>query len=148
MKRDTRLVELSRDHYRALLLAAQIRKASTPAELATLRTVALHAFETDLEPHFRIEEECLIAPLAARGHGDHPGVLRELDEHARLRAGARALMRGETVDLAAWGRCLHDHVRFEEREFFPFCELSLPADCLDRLQERLLARSDPLATPG
>lgn len=145
MKRDERLIELSRDHYRALLLAARIRKAATPAELAALRADVLQAFAADLAPHFEIEEECLVAPLQQQGQGDDPGVLRELADHARLRAGAAALARGEALDLAAWGRCLHDHVRFEEREFFPYCERALAPACLDLLQQRLLARPAPEA---
>lgn len=145
MKRDERLIELSRDHYRALLLAARIRKAATPAALAALHADVLQAFATDLAPHFHIEEECLVAPLQQRGHGSNPGVRRELDDHARLRAGAAALAQGAAIDLAAWGRCLHDDVRFEEREFFPYCERMLPSECLDVLQQRLLARPEPTA---
>lgn len=147
MKRDPRLVELSRDHYRALLLAASIRKAMDATALAALRGEALRAFHDDLAPHFEIEEELLLAPLARLGHGAHPHVLREYDDHAALRAGAGALERGAPLDLAAWGQRLHDHVRFEERVFFPWCEQMLPSDCLDALQARLLARA-PVGTPS
>lgn len=147
MKRDPRLVELSRDHYRALLLAATIRKAADAAALAALRDTALRTFRADLAPHFVIEEELLLAPLERLGQGTHPHVRREYDDHAALRAGTDALARGAELDLAAWGQRLHDHVRFEERVFFPWCEERLPSDCLDALQARLLARA-PVPAPG
>ena len=138
MKRDARLVALSRDHYRALVLAAALRRGGNPTQL---RARVAHEFETDLEPHVRMEEAYLLAPLDR--HDDAaPLVARGRADHAFLRAGAAAMRAGAAPDSATWGRRLHDHVRFEERELFPLCERLLTDAELDALAARMAAADD------
>lgn len=137
MKRDPRLVELSRDHYRALMLAAALRKSgNSPGQAEQARADLLAQFPADIEPHFRIEEETLLAGLRALGGDALPLLERAVQDHAALRADAARAARGEAVDLLALGERLHDHVRFEERELFQFCQVHLPAAVLDRVAAR------------
>lgn len=138
MKRDPRLIELSRDHYRALVLAAALRKSGLNAtQAARARADLVAQFPADIEPHFRVEEETLLAALKTLD-GDAPMLLaRAESDHAALRAGAARAARGEPVDLKAYGDRLHDHVRFEERELFQFCQEKLPSGVLDEVAKRM-----------
>lgn len=78
-------------------------------------------FARELEPHFRIEEELLL-PELMRG----PQVAlaeRTLAEHRKLRAMVTDVEAGAFSALCALADLLEAHVRFEERELFPVCEV-------------------------
>lgn len=122
MKRSPFLRDLSRDHHTALSLANRIAKAEDGA-LATLARDVAKSFDLDLEPHFRREEEDLLVKLSAAGEA--PLVRRTLADHGRLRELASRLAGGDASVLKGFGRELHDHVRFEERELFPVAEALL-----------------------
>jgi hemerythrin-like domain-containing protein len=128
VKRHPHLQPLSDDHHTALVLARRMRRvagdAGDPAELAKTWEDARASFARELAPHFRVEEERLFPPLAAAG--EKTLVEHALEDHARLRE-----LIGSTPSLeiaSAFGKRLHRHVRFEERELFPRAEavLSLP----------------------
>lgn len=151
MKRDPRLVGLSRDHYRALVLAAALRKSGqSAAQEARARADLAAQFPADLEPHFRIEEEVLLRALEALGGDALAWAARARSEHAALRAGAARAARGEAIDLVAYGVLLHDHVRFEERELFGFCQERLPTEVLGQVAGRTHERASRAAhaAPG
>ena len=131
MKRHPGLEPLSDDHHRALVLARSARRAGETARdrdaLATLWEQVRQRFALDLEPHFRAEETVLFPALAAAG--ERALVERALEDHAELRRLVRAAADAEGA--RAFGRRLHDHVRFEERELFPHAERVLPDLVLD-----------------
>lgn len=131
MKRDARLRGLSSDHHRALVLARTLRGASaTGAMLA-------ETFFAELEPHFRIEDEEVLSVLALRPDAESRALAtRTAEDHAHLRAEAARAAAGEPVDFAAFARRLEEHVRFEERELFPFVEAQLPDAVLDAVFRR------------
>lgn len=114
MRRDPRLHKLSSEHHHALVLARRIAEA--PSIDAELVAMALDAWESELLPHFRVEEEQLLpalertdaAQLAAATRADH-------DELARLAGRARE---GDGEALRAFAERLVAHVRFEERVLF------------------------------
>ncbi len=127
MKRRAELVGLSDDHHRALVLArrARVAAASDAQAIAAAWEAVRRAFDRDLAPHFAIEEIHLLPPV--RRAGGEALARRVEDDHAAL----RDLALGEARDaaaLAAFGERLHAHVRFEERELFPFAEARLTAD--------------------
>ncbi|MGD8937633.1 MAG: hemerythrin domain-containing protein, partial [Thiogranum sp.] len=67
MKRSQELAGLSRDHHSALVLA---RRAGHDDESAREEWQRVRVFfRTDLEPHFRIEEQLLLPALAEAGEG-------------------------------------------------------------------------------
>lgn len=143
MKRDARLVGLSREHHHALVLAVHLNKAvraATDLDAAT-RELA-QRFGAEIEPHFRVEEEILLPALHALGGAAHALARRAEQDHAWLRAGAARAAAGATGELGAWAERLTAHVRFEERELFEHAQRHLPADVLDAL-----ARARP-AAPG
>ena len=127
MKRHADLQDLSRDHHHALVLARRAAAAAAePGEAARVWPSVVQAFEVELEPHFRVEEELLLAPLASAQ--EHELVQRTQADHARI----RELIAGEASQqaLAELGELLRAHVRFEESELFPTAEAKLDASQL------------------
>lgn len=118
MKHHPDLVEYSREHHHALVLAKKAC-ALIPGSDASRKWLAefAHAWHQDLAPHFDLEEQKLL-PVLARG-GQDAAVQRLLDEHACMRLLAERLLAGEDDLAAAFGLLLTSHVRFEERELFP-----------------------------
>ncbi len=110
MKRDDRLVSLSREHHTALKLGRRLMAGDGRDELRS----ELPA----LEAHFLEEEERLLPLLEANAHAEQAARLRR--EHAELRALFAAAGSGRREGEA--GRVLIAHVRFEERELFPLLE--------------------------
>ena len=131
MPRRGELLELSREHHGALLLARDAMRLPLEAprdELAAMNRRIAGYWKETMAAHFRQEENLLLR---------HPGVLpaplamQLLDEH-RLLASMSVRASGGGLEAAAvhdYGRCLAAHVRFEERE------------CFDALQEAAEAAS-------
>ncbi len=129
MKRRPALLQLSRDHHTALVLAQRIAKAADEAAVGRLLASVPAFFERELEPHFQTEEATLLPRLEAAG--ETALVARTLDEHRLLRSLAARLADGDNTSLKPFGDALNSHVRFEERELFVTAERVLPADFLD-----------------
>ncbi len=131
MKRDARLRGLSSDHHRALVLVRTLRSPNAS------RSALVATFAAELEPHFRIEDEELLTALA-RADGAEGRALAERTaaDHAHLRAEVARAAAGEPVDLLDFARRLEEHVRFEERELFPFVEREVAGAVLDAVLRR------------
>lgn len=131
MKRADALIELSREHHEALVLArrASLADAASPAATA-LRAQVLQRWIEQFEPHFAHEETTLLPALRVAGEG--AGADRALSEHAGLRTLVARLAAGDLQALAPWGEAMQAHVRFEERELFPLAERVLDLDRLPR----------------
>lgn len=122
MKRDPNLQDLSRDHHHALVLARRAERAAETGadeEVASMWESIAHAFDSDLGPHFEVEEHHLLPPLEAAGEDELVGRIRS--DHQQLRA-----LCAQTGDdrgrLRRFGELLREHVRFEESELFPRAE--------------------------
>jgi hemerythrin-like domain-containing protein len=135
MKRDPRLCGLSSDHHHALVLARSLveRAVADTLDAEAARDLATR-FEHEIEPHFRIEEEVLLPAIALAGGAEI--VERIAEDHALLRARAAWAGGGRIDGLVTFAETLTEHVRFEERELFPFCETKLPASVLDEVARR------------
>lgn len=138
MKRDPRLHGLSSDHQHALHLAWEVKQAFTAGTAdAALLVRAQSAFASELAPHFAVEEEVLLAALDVTGAADARALAdRTRREHAEIRAELAAAASGDLARLAAFGRCLTAHVRFEENDLFPACERLLAAEVLEEAARR------------
>ena len=99
-------------------------------------------FEAELAPHFAIEERELVGRCVALGEPLASLAARVVADHDALRALVASL---EPLLLTsqcdAFGARLEEHVRFEEREWFPALEEHLGSDALARLAGAL--RSSP-----
>lgn len=131
MKRHAALQALSREHHTALVLALACTRAASSGSDEKIHAACervIRQFESDLEPHFRQEEEALLPLL--RDAGQDELVRRTLDDHAHLRAMAKSLCAHDMACLGEFGKALSDHVRFEEQELFPITEQVVPNDLL------------------
>jgi hemerythrin-like domain-containing protein len=133
VKRDQRLHGLSSDHHAALVLARRLERASASGDAALVGAVS-QAMEAALEDHFRIEEEVLLPAL--REAGELEMVARVEVDHRLLRAEAAGARAGDLAAAAGLAERLREHVRFEERELFPRCEVVLPGAVLDEVARR------------
>ena len=134
MQRDVALQPLSRDHHHALVVAAALRRADADAGARFLT-----CWHADGSRHFRIEEEVLLPAFAEHGDPAAEPLVRMLADHARIRAHAARLERGEAGDeeLRLLGEQLAGHVRLEERVVFPLVEETLPGPDLQRLGDAI-----------
>jgi iron-sulfur cluster repair protein YtfE (RIC family) len=139
MKRHPALVALSHDHPHVLVIAQQLRRATT--DTATeIAGVFLAAWESEQKEHFRLEEELLLPAYAEHGDPGHPTVMRMLQDHMLIRRDATRLANEPSLDLLhELGNRLADHVHLEERELFPLIEETIPEPELEALGERLHA---------
>lgn len=139
VKRSQELIELTREHHAALVLARRAIVAARDASAArTLAAELTEIFARELEPHFILEEQTLLPAL--RDAGEYARTTRTLDEHRQLRALAQAGASGDTASLLSFGLLLEAHVRFEERELFPLAEAILPAKVLAAVAAGALAK--------
>jgi hemerythrin-like domain-containing protein len=158
MKRSRELKPLSSEHHQALLVAFQLKKAleghpeaaGAPRDLPGLVSLARRFEGQVFAAHAAAEEALLGAHLA------DPDRIRLAAEHAELRAlvaHARTAAPGEQRSaLAAFADLLERHVRWEERELFPYAEAHLDAAALavigGELERRLvLAGQGPKGAP-
>lgn len=148
MKRHPSLRKLSDDHHGGLVQARRLRRAADAdaggEALAEKAREFLRFWENDTSPHFREEEEVLLAVYARHGGELDEGPVREMvADHARIRGLVAALaeesrsgeVRRET--LRGIGESLEAHIRLEERRVFPLVEAALPEEALAEVAERL-----------
>ena len=117
IKRNTALVEFSRDHHFALLLIWKIRAGLKKSiEPKRISSYAIHFFEVDLSHHFKEEEEILFNklspdnPLRIQAETDHQ-IIKQLIDEIREKSADKNL-------LKKFADTLEKHIRFEERELF------------------------------
>lgn len=148
MKRSRELRPLSAEHHQALLVAFQLKKsleghpeaAGAPRDLAGLVSLARRFEEQVFTPHARAEEELLGRYLTA---ADLKRLAAEHVELKRLARAARAPQPGEQRSaLGAFAELLERHVRWEERELFPYAEDHVDGEALaaigGELEKRLV----------
>lgn len=138
MKRRPELLQLSREHHTALVLAKRAQRLAQGAatDAREFMDELPARFTSELEPHFQIEEIALLSAL----QDSHPEndiiqmVARTLLEHNQLRTLATRLGQQDFSSLAPFGELLGNHVRFEERELFRAAETLLSPVALSRIE--------------
>jgi mannose-6-phosphate isomerase-like protein (cupin superfamily)/hemerythrin-like domain-containing protein len=146
MKRHSSLRKLSDDHHGGLVQARHLRRAAAgegepPAEVAR---AFLRFWEKDTSPHFREEEEVLLAVYARYGGDlDAEPIQEMVADHARIRGLVMTLIEEDrsgqvsTDTLRKIGERLEAHIRLEERRVFPLMESFLSERGLDEIGARL-----------
>ncbi len=153
MRRSRQLKPLSSEHHQALLVAFQLKKgleghpesAGAPKDLPGLLALARRFEEQVFRPHLRAEEDVLGQYLVAadmrRLESEHRELVQFLESARSARpAELRAALYG-FADL------IERHIRWEERELFPYAEDHVDEATLasigGELEKRLvLARSE------
>jgi len=147
MKRHKSLYPLSHDHHHALVQARRLSLAGAQAGQGARRVTAerfIEFWESDLQRHFRQEEEILLPVLGKYVARDCAEILKTLGQHDEIRrmiaALDRALAQRADADagLLGWlGGLLAEHIRFEENELFPLVEARVPEETLWQINEQL-----------
>lgn len=148
MKRSAALVPLSREHHTALLLCLRIEREAPDADppgIAAIYSDLIGFWARGLLPHFRAENECLLARLVRHVSPEDELVRRTQRDHLGIEA-LVASMR-DTADagvrralLADFAAALRVHVRWEEDELFKATERSLTPAELSALGEDITER--------
>jgi mannose-6-phosphate isomerase-like protein (cupin superfamily)/hemerythrin-like domain-containing protein len=146
MKRHSSLRKLSADHHGGLVRARLLRRAAAGegAPPAGVAREFLQFWEEDTSPHFREEEEVLLAVYARySGDLDAEPIRSMVADHARIRGLVMTLIEedrsGEvsTDTLRKIGEELEAHIRLEERRVFPLVESYLSEQGLGEIGARL-----------
>ncbi|MGV3539222.1 MAG: hemerythrin domain-containing protein [Rufibacter sp.] len=137
-KRDKSLVPLSREHHFGLLFCWKIRQGlNKGTDLNLLRAYVRYFWDTILKAHCQ-EEEVLLARLLPQ---DHDVRLRLEEEHRLMEKLVDLIQEGSprNKDLfKVLDKDLTAHIRWEERELFPYLQTLVPAEELE-LAAKLLA---------
>ncbi len=157
MKRDERLVRLSREHHHALVMALRIRRElpdATNQEAAELYNDLLRFWSAGLLNHFEAENGCLLARLARRedqGLAQAGRLQREHREMIDLVEDMRAATGFEQRHdaLARFGTQLEAHIRWEERELFEWMQVEFTEEEMDDIGRYLNQHlpEEPIACP-
>jgi hemerythrin-like domain-containing protein len=115
VQRHPALRNLSSEHHSGLARARRARQAASGDRHAQSDAwvTVVDRFQTELEPHFRLEEAGLLPAMQRAGEATL--VERALREHAVLRS---LVAEGRVENLRPFAELLAAHIRFEEKELF------------------------------
>ncbi|MBX3254540.1 MAG: hemerythrin domain-containing protein [Chitinophagaceae bacterium] len=127
MKRHESIVPLSRDHHFGLLCCWKIRQGiKNEISLQRIHSYIQYFWSHHLKEHFEEEENFLFSALQSNM------TAQAIGEHRELEASVLSLSANASPDaFLQFAQQLDDHIRFEERELFPYLEKTLPAEQLD-----------------
>lgn len=136
MKRASQFRQLSVDHHQCLVLARRAKRL--PSDSTLPQRVALweqikERFQTDLEPHFQIEETYIAAPL--KKMSENAIAERLYSEHQQLRELMNSSPDDPADHLIRFGELLENHIRFEERTLFVVAQDLLGEAALDEIEK-------------
>lgn len=135
MKRNINLQPLSRQHHNGLLAALLVNKGlKKGADEKQIGGFITHMWQQDLQSHFEQEEEVLI-PLLQPTSFDASLTRQLLQEHQQIRSLVDRIGTGNFTkdDLTQFASILEQHIRFEERIYFPEAEKSLSDETLQQV---------------
>ena len=144
MNRHTALAPLSREHHGALILAQLLKNSSTvykglPNNPAEKANYAISFYKEELVKHFKEEEEIVIGKIRGIDASLDNMAGEIIAEHKEL--GELFGSINATKDLSAHlekiGHTLEQHIRKEERVFFPLIEKLCPSNLLSEIEEAL-----------
>lgn len=136
IKRSKELVPLSKEHHEGLLFGWKIKQGlRNGTDHGVISDFIQWFWEADLEEHFRREEQVLVVHLPE----ENPLVARMFDEHEQIEALVRlsANIRDEDIFIQL-ADTIHNHIRFEERELFPYAEETLSPQAMEIVSRELL----------
>lgn len=156
MKRDPNLVILSREHNKALMMALRIQRELPGAgkkAISALYSDLIAFWAAGLLPHFRAENECLLARLVRHVSPDDDLVRRTQRDHLGMEALVVTMRDTRDVEtrreaLQRFGEWLRQHVKWEEEVLFEETQSRLERREMAALGEDLRERLSAVgATP-
>jgi hypothetical protein len=141
MQRDERLKKLSWDHHHGLVMALQIERElplADDAAAAALYSRLLAFWSAGLLPHFRVENECLLARLVHHITATSEPIRRTQSDHLALEALVTTMRDASSLDarrsaLGEFAQRLREHIRWEERVLFEVTQAELSEREVDAL---------------
>ncbi|MFW5700071.1 MAG: hemerythrin domain-containing protein [bacterium] len=140
MKRHEKLIPLSREHHKMLLLAQLLKKDAPayrgmPALLPEKLHYAVHTYKSLIIDHFHREEIYLFPVIKSVSVADE--LVTELEaEHQQIKSRFDKILNGFVHDkenVHNLALLLESHVRKEERQLFQIVQNELPFHLLDKL---------------
>lgn len=136
IRRSKQLTPLSKDHHDGLLFAWKIKQGfKNGADIKLIVEYVQWFWKNHLQEHFREEEQILAPHLPAANEL----VKQMMDEHQEIESMVHinANIADETL-LLNLAQAIDDHIRFEERQLFPYAEKTIPEKELNLIYEQLL----------
>jgi hypothetical protein len=136
IKRSKQLTPLSKDHHDGLLFAWKIKQGlKNGADAKLIAEYVQWFWKHHLEEHFREEKQILAPHLPA----DNELLKQMFDEHENIEAmiHINENIPDETL-LQNLAQAIDDHIRFEERQLFPYAEEIISEKELNLVYEQLL----------
>jgi hemerythrin-like domain-containing protein len=131
IKRSKQLAPLSRDHHDALLFVWKIRQGLKNGTAGDAIMAYVHWFwNNHLQLHFSQEEHLLLTHLSESDEMAQ----RLKNEHQAIR---ELIASNNVAVLAVLADKMTDHIRFEERQLFPYIEQTISADKLNSIHKQL-----------
>ncbi|MGZ3852846.1 MAG: hemerythrin domain-containing protein [Flavisolibacter sp.] len=135
IKRSKQLTPLSKDHHDGLLFAWKIKQGlKNGADIRLIAEYVQWFWKNHLAEHFR-EEEQILAPHLPH---DNDLLLQMLEEHQEIEAMVHI---NENIPdatlLEGLAQAIDDHIRFEERQLFPYVEKVVSEEELNAIYEQL-----------
>ncbi len=117
MKRNKNIVPLSQDHHFGLLCSWKIRQGlKKEVDIDRIQKYVDYFWNNSLKQHFK-EEEILFASL------NDDFTLRVIKEHSDLeKLHQHIITENSSNRLIEFSDLLEKHIRFEERQWFPYLE--------------------------
>jgi hemerythrin-like domain-containing protein len=138
--RSKALLPLSREHHFDLLLAWKIRQGlSEQVALPRIAAYIRYLDEELIGSHFSDEERLLLDQLPR----EDSLCQRTRDEHTQIREIIMEICEGHSKDKSLFyhfADLMEGHVRYEERELFPYLEERLPEGELAQI-EKVISRT-------
>ncbi|WP_185286663.1 hemerythrin domain-containing protein [Chryseobacterium indologenes] len=133
MKRNENIVLLSRDHHFGLLCSWKIRQGiRNKVKPDRIKNYIVYFWKNHLEEHFR-EEEQILFPYLKDEYSS-----RIQSEHTQLKVLVSQIESLEDLNLFSdFADLLDQHIRFEERHWFPHLEEKLSHETLSRIGKEL-----------
>ena len=141
IKRSPALISFSKDHHFALLFIWKIKEGlKRNIEAERIGRYVRNFFETDLQQHFKLEEELMFQKLPA----DNKMRIRAENEHKYLYRLIEQLQKQIDKDsLLNFAGTLEKHIRFEERELFNFLQEELSESELEEISRSHKMQHEP-----
>jgi hemerythrin-like domain-containing protein len=132
VKRSSQLVPLSHDHHQALLFIWKIRQGLKNNTAVSIVSDYIKWFwKNHLVDHFNQEENILLPHLPKSDKLS----IQLIAEHALIRSIVSKEFNKNSI--SEFADILDNHVRFEEREFFPHLEKTVSADQLNEIGKQI-----------
>lgn len=134
IKRNENIVSLSREHHFSLLFGWKIKKGIKKGiELERIIKYANYFWNNHLEQHFRHEEETLFAlsqedEFIQKALAEHHDMKQDIEVLNSLKTNEEIITQLEKI-----ADFVTTHVRFEERELFPYLENKLTPEQLKQV---------------